>query len=788
MLKSEADTTHETQSSTGASSVTSSVGDRTSRSSRASRTNLIAEGDVPALPSDAWKRRSVKRSSYDFKHMSVGLSNDEAAVLAHDAKRHSTTMTPTTSIATSPMLVDSPKTQPLPPPALNRSLKGVKRMKSHARMWQEQTDLHADLHWEISAGNPRNWSTRKRRMHTFIPCAAAFICTLSSTILTPAQALATENEISNHEAVLPTSLYLLGLAFGPSISNVGTQALGRKYTYIISLSLFAVFLLAGGLARNLAGLVVCRFFAGISCSPVLQLGIGLSLDIRTGCHRASTLVLYYSIILIGSTLGPVIGGYVAAMAGISWTQYVILFAVIILLVAIICMHETAKITIDRQKDGLHRLAPLSRNEVNSALLAPFNVLQGDLILWATSIYVAYNIGVLYSIYTALPAVLATAFTFSPGGQGLTFLSMTLGAILATVIVFVFHRWCYKPQVENFKDKKATEDERTVRTGRRASKALSVKASRDSMRSSTHTRGGRRSSFVRSLKGLSSSGAKPAAQAQDDYQRNAIMARAAAIYLNSVRGNIDKPVSIERILCILDQHIEFGHFCAVLESLQLQYDRVDLAKVLVEALATNAAPSTNMSMYTWNNNSSVNEVEQHRKATAEALEAVPASQPRPPTANTVLSQRRKTFIPAVNAAPPEWRLWLAMPVSLLIVASLFILGWTINGRIHWMTPVTAMTLFAFGLLVALVSTIQYLLDCYDSDDVLSVLGLHTMLILLSGFAFSLFAQDVLRLGAGPGLSLYACLGIVFESIPIFLYFYGPKLRQRQSIKGQYNTRR
>lgn len=170
MLKSEADTTLETQSWTAASSGTNSVGDRASRSSRASRTNLIAEEDVPALPSDAWKRRSVKRSSYDFKHMSVGLSYDEAAVLAHDAKRHSTTMTPSTSIATSPMLVDSPKTQPLPPLAPNRSLNGVKRMKSHARTCQERTDLHADLHWEISAANPRNWSTRRRRIHIFIPC------------------------------------------------------------------------------------------------------------------------------------------------------------------------------------------------------------------------------------------------------------------------------------------------------------------------------------------------------------------------------------------------------------------------------------------------------------------------------------------------------------------------------------------------------------------------------------------------------------------------------------------
>lgn len=94
-------------------------------------------------------------------------------------------------------------------------------------------------------------------------------------------------------------------------------------------------------------------------------------------------------------------------------------------------------------------------------------------------------------------------------------------------------------------------------------------------------------------------------------------------------------------------MEFGHFCICLESLKLNYDRLELAKGLVEAIATNALPSTNLSTYAWGDNSSLNEVELHRKAAVQALEA--ASVTSLQAENTMLSTQlhRKTWTPPAN---------------------------------------------------------------------------------------------------------------------------------------------
>jgi hypothetical protein len=59
-----------------------------------------------------------------------------------------------------------------PPPIPNRSSKRVRgekqQQQQQRRRSEDAGDLHADLHWEINWHNPRNWSKRRRWVHSLV--------------------------------------------------------------------------------------------------------------------------------------------------------------------------------------------------------------------------------------------------------------------------------------------------------------------------------------------------------------------------------------------------------------------------------------------------------------------------------------------------------------------------------------------------------------------------------------------------------------------------------------------
>lgn len=79
--------------------------------------------------------------------------------------------------------------------------------------------------------------------------------------------------VSSTVAILPLSLYVLGLAFGPVLAAPISETLGRRTVYLVSLPLAALFTLGAGFSQDIASLVVCRFFAGFLGSPVLAIGV-----------------------------------------------------------------------------------------------------------------------------------------------------------------------------------------------------------------------------------------------------------------------------------------------------------------------------------------------------------------------------------------------------------------------------------------------------------------------------------------------------------------------------------
>lgn len=126
----------------------------------------------------------------------------------------------------------------------------------------------------------------------------------ASSAYTPAYAeIIKQFHVSPTVAVLPLSLYLLGLAFGPMIAGPLSETNGRKLVYFLSSIIFGLFTVGAGASQNMASLCICRFFAGTFGGSPMAVGGGSVADIWSVETRA----LPSGIFILMPFLGPAMG-------------------------------------------------------------------------------------------------------------------------------------------------------------------------------------------------------------------------------------------------------------------------------------------------------------------------------------------------------------------------------------------------------------------------------------------------------------------------------------------------
>ena len=109
--------------------------------------------------------------------------------------------------------------------------------------------------------------------------------------------------VSSTVAILPLSLYVFALGFGPLLAAPMSETYGRHVVYLVSTPLGALFTLGAGLSQNIWTLCILRFFAGLTFSPALAIGAGTIADVNTAEQRAAPSALY----ILSPFLGPALG-------------------------------------------------------------------------------------------------------------------------------------------------------------------------------------------------------------------------------------------------------------------------------------------------------------------------------------------------------------------------------------------------------------------------------------------------------------------------------------------------
>lgn len=142
---------------------------------------------------------------------------------------------------------------------------------------------------------------------------------LNSTVTTAtAPHLQTVFDVGAVTAVLPTSLYILGIAFGPMFFAPLSETHGRKIGVFGPFVLSIVFTMGSASSDSFAALLVTRFFAGFFAGPSVVTAGSLLADIWSPAHRGIPLVGYSICINSGLAFGPIISSLVTRGSPTAW--------------------------------------------------------------------------------------------------------------------------------------------------------------------------------------------------------------------------------------------------------------------------------------------------------------------------------------------------------------------------------------------------------------------------------------------------------------------------------------
>ncbi|CEI67367.1 hypothetical protein FVEN_g5749 [Fusarium venenatum] len=312
--------------------------------------------------------------------------------------------------------------------------------------------------WDTSPENPYNWPAWKKALQVVMLSSSAILASIGTSIMSPARNdLMSEFNVSSTVALLPLTMYVLALGFGPIIGGPLSETIGRYAIYAASVPLGTLFTIGAGFVHNIGALCFLRFMAGLCWAPVLAVAPGTLSETFTPKNRGPVSAVFILMPFLGPGLGPVIGSFVVNRKGWRWTQWTLVFFSILAMIVTAFAHETFHPVIKRRlakKKGLKVDPPpplAARLKVFAlvAVVRPIRMLLFEPITGFICLYVAAEFGTLFSFFAAVPYTFGRVYQFSIEESGLVFLSIVIGCLLGLVTVILCDVLLYRKQASKY---------------------------------------------------------------------------------------------------------------------------------------------------------------------------------------------------------------------------------------------------------------------------------------------------------------------------------------------------
>ncbi|KAF5134481.1 Efflux pump atB [Metarhizium anisopliae] len=229
---------------------------------------------------------------------------------------------------------------------------------------------------------------------------------------------------------------------------------GRRPIYLVSWTTYVIFLIPQAVAKNIATILVFRFFDGFTGSAFLAVSGGTVGDLFARHELQAPMALFSVSPFVGPSLGPLLGGFINYNADWRWTYYVLLiwsglvWGAVVFFVPetyhpILLRNKAKKL---RQGTGDDRwLAPMEKvhksvvQAVGRSLRRPFELLIFEPMCLNLCLFSALLLGILYLFFGAFPLVFGTNYGFNLWQVGTSFLGIFVGMILGVLTDPVWHR-------------------------------------------------------------------------------------------------------------------------------------------------------------------------------------------------------------------------------------------------------------------------------------------------------------------------------------------------------------
>ncbi|KAH8202443.1 hypothetical protein TruAng_003428 [Truncatella angustata] len=232
----------------------------------------------------------------------------------------------------------------------------------------------------------------------------------------------------------------------PLLMGPLSEFFGRRPIYLVSWTMFLIWIIPSAVAKNAETMIVVRFFDGFAGSSFLSVAGGTVSDIFKKDAIQGPMTIISLSPFIGPSLGPLLGGFVNSYTHWRWTYYFLLiWAAIMLALIVFFAPETyhpiklrEKARSLRKETGDERWrAPMEKSEksiartVGYSLLRPFQLLIFEPMCLALDIFSAILLGILYLFFGAFGVVFGNAYGFNLWQTGLAFLGIFTGMITAS---------------------------------------------------------------------------------------------------------------------------------------------------------------------------------------------------------------------------------------------------------------------------------------------------------------------------------------------------------------------
>jgi multidrug resistance protein len=294
--------------------------------------------------------------------------------------------------------------------------------------------------------NPFNWKRGRKIWILIVIMATVLNSTTGSGLASNAASfIAKDWNITNKPLlILPTSIYLVGYVVGPLVFGPLSETWGRKIIMIWAFIIFTVGMLASALAPNFAALVIFRLITGIGASCALTVSGAVCADLhRLPQARGRAMAFFMAITTFGPCAGPLISGYTSPINW-RWSFWVGLIMAGVSAVLLITIPETyAPVILKRRaqrlrketgKDNIRAPLELERSDlshiVTVVLTRPVRMFFSEAIIFFCCLYLSTAYSIFYMFFQAFPIIYIKTYGFSYGEEGLAFLPIGVGALIA----------------------------------------------------------------------------------------------------------------------------------------------------------------------------------------------------------------------------------------------------------------------------------------------------------------------------------------------------------------------